>query len=281
MSILRQYKSDDLVGRYAIDTHPRPEDFNMHIHDKYEISYFISVKGEYTVEGTPYPIFPGCVIISRPSETHGARISPDREYERCVINFSENVLKAIDPERKLLRAFDNRPLGRGNLYLAKELDKTALLRAIGGLRLEDENGYNNRLEVLSRLFITLHLIDKAYKGRGDTEYMPPQNLNERIVMYVNEHLFESITVTDIAERFFLSRSQFSRVFKYTTGATPWEYITLKRLNAARDMMKDGVSAQRACESCGFGDYSAFYRAYTKHFGISPRNDGENMTKRPF
>ena len=28
--------------------------------------------------------------------------------------------------------------------------------------------------------------------------------------------------------------------------------------------------KQACAECGFADYSAFYRAYRKHFGVSPK-----------
>ncbi|MDE7212552.1 MAG: AraC family transcriptional regulator, partial [Lachnospiraceae bacterium] len=56
------------------------------------------------------------------------------------------------------------------------------------------------------------------------------------------------------------------------GAAPWEYITIKRLNAAREKMRAGATAQSAGESCGYGDYSAFYRAYVKYFGCAPKDD---------
>jgi AraC-like DNA-binding protein len=35
-------------------------------------------------------------------------------------------------------------------------------------------------------------------------------------------------------------------------------------------MRTGVPVTQACHSCGFGDYSSFYRAFKKEFGLSPR-----------
>ena len=40
---------------------------------------------------------------------------------------------------------------------------------------------------------------------------------------------------------------------------------------ARNSILSGSSAIAACQSSGFNDYSAFYRAYKEKFGVSPKN----------
>ena len=119
----------------------------------------------------------------------------------------------------------------------------------------------------------LDIINRAYSATDSGQYEPQSNA-ERIVMYVNRHLFEDISVPSLAKHFYISTSQFSRIFKQATGAAPWEYITKKRLTAAKEMIRSGHTAQSASESCGFKDYSAFYRAYTKHFGYAPKYSAE-------
>ena len=114
----------------------------------------------------------------------------------------------------------------------------------------------------------LDMISRAHSKQDTMEYKP-KNTAQRIVLYVNKHLFEDISIPTLAEHFYLSPSQFSRIFKQATGAAPWEYITKKRLTAAKEKIRCGSFAQDACESCGFRDYSSFYRAYTKHFGHAP------------
>ena len=94
-------------------------------------------------------------------------------------------------------------------------------------------------------------------------------LSEYIVRYVNDMLCEDITVETLAEHFFLSTSQFSRLFKEATGASPWAYVTAKRLVRARELLQSGESAKKAAEDCGFKDYSVFYKAFVKRFGEKP------------
>jgi AraC-like DNA-binding protein len=90
-----------------------------------------------------------------------------------------------------------------------------------------------------------------------------------ILEYINHNIATALSVDLLCEKFYLTRSQLYRNFKKATGVNPWEYITLKRLMLARSYISDGMSAGSAAIACGFGDYSAFYRAYIKHFGCTP------------
>lgn len=270
MDILEEFNTDELYVRYAVDESPDDRDFTMHIHDKCEIYCFVSGNAEYLVEGARYPLKTGSVLIMRPAESHRARILGNEKYERYAVNFSFTATDILDPRRILMKPFLDRPLGRGNLYSAWELGgKTIhLLKEMRGCG----DQYERRIEISTRLFLLLELIYKAYLRRVTDGYAPPTELSEMLVAYVNDHLFEELSVSVLAERFFLSPSQIGRIFRRATGAAPWEYITIKRLTAAREKMRRGESAGSTAESTGFGDYSSFYRAYVKHFGCSPKDD---------
>ena len=95
-----------------------------------------------------------------------------------------------------------------------------------------------------------------------------------IIEYINKNLFSDMTLDSICSKFFINKSHINRLFKEVTGSTVWEYVILKRLVAAKQLIKDGVKASAAAEMTGFRDYSNFYRAYKAHFGISPKSDGK-------
>ena len=269
-AVLREFSAEGLYTRYAIDNEPHDENFTMHVHESCEIFYFVSGNAEYLVEGARYPLESGSILIMRPSESHRAKILGSEKYERYAVNFSVSVIDNIDPERRLLKAFFDRPLGRGNMFLPTEFDED--IQKIFAEMCRKSNRYETQLNIKTHLFWLLDRINRACLKRGTADYAPPQNISERIVLYVNHHLFEELSVPMLAENFFLSPSQFSRIFKQATGAAPWEYITIKRLTAAREKIRGGEAVQYAAESCGFGDYSTFYRAYVKYFGRSPKYD---------
>lgn len=269
MDILEEFSTNELYVQYAVSEAPDDRDFKMHIHERCEIYCFVSGDAEYLVEGARYPLKKGSVLIMRPAESHRARIMGNEKYERYAVNFSFAATDILDPRRILMKPFLDRPLGRGNLYTARELGGETI-RLFDEMRGGDE--YERRLRISTRLFLLLEMIYKAYLRRVTDEYAPPTELSELLVAYVNDHLFDKLSVSLLAERFFLSPSQIGRIFRKATGASPWEYITIKRLTAAREKIRGGESAGSAAEGSGFEDYSSFYRAYVKRFGCSPKYD---------
>ena len=241
----------------------------MHAHELMEIYFFVSGKGSYLVEGTTYPLHPNDILVMRSAETHTLTISPDEPYERIAIHFSPSLLEPVDPGLRLLRPFLDRPLGQQNYYPAAQ-DPDGCLRA-AFLRFDFDEIADIRLNLLGRLLLFLTALYGQYEQTG-TNHVPEQGLQSQLVAYVNEHLFEDISLQGVADRFYRSRSQISRIFHQATGSPLWEYVTLKRLMAARAMIQRGETANSACLSCGFSDYSSFFRAYRAHFGHSPKED---------
>ena len=267
--MLNEFSFGNIYIRHAIDDCPDDKDFTMHIHEQCEIYFFVSGNVEYLVEGSKYPLDENSLMIISPAEAHKPKITGRERYERYAINFPIDFAYNIDPENRLIKAFTERSLGKTNMFSCAEIDMK-LTKKLFSEMCNAVDDYERKLAINTHLPILLDMISRAYNKYENVEHTP-QSTAERMVAYVNNHLFEEISVPELAEHFFLSQSQFSRVFRHATGAAPWEYITKKRLTAAKEKIRSGYSAQSASESCGFGDYSSFYRAYTKHFGCAPTN----------
>jgi len=95
----------------------------------------------------------------------------------------------------------------------------------------------------------------------------------RVIRYINKNLTQPISLDDICNNFYLSKTQLCRMFKDATGTTVWKYITTKRLVKARQLIESGENPTHIyATQCGFSNYSSFYRAYVKHFGCAPTKD---------
>ncbi|MBE6890140.1 MAG: AraC family transcriptional regulator [Ruminococcaceae bacterium] len=268
--MLNEYSFGDIYIRHAIDNSPDDKDFTMHIHEQCEIYFFVSGNVEYLVEGSKYPLSEDTLMIMSPAEAHKPKIVGSDKYERYAINFPTSFVSFIDPEGRLTKVFTERPLGHGNMLSCSDID-TELVKKLFSEMCSAQDDYDNQLVIKTHLPMLLDMISRAYSTKGKLA-SKPQTVAENIIVYVNKHLFENISVPLLAKHFFISTSQFSRIFKQATGAAPWDYITKKRLTAAKDMLRSGHSAQSVSESCGFRDYSVFYRAYTKHFGCAPKQN---------
>lgn len=264
--MLNEYSFDSIYIRHAIDESPDDKYFTMHIHDQCEIYYFLSGQVEYLVEGSRYPLKEKSLMIMRPAESHKARITGCARYERYAVNFPLSIAREIDPQGLLTKAFTDRELGEGNLCPTENLDMKLVSRLFSQMITADDS--ERQLTIKVNLITLLHMIYNASKSTHRTGFSK-QTPDAKIVSYVNTHLFEDINLPKLASQFFLSTSQFSRVFRQATGAAPWEYITKKRLTKAKEMISSGKSAANTARDCGFKDYSSFYRAYKKHFGQSP------------
>lgn len=274
---LKEFTFGELYLRHAIDYAPDASRPEMHLHNGCEIFCFVSGKAEYLVESARYPLEAGSLLIMRPAESHIVRILGSKRYERYTVNFPLSAADAVDPERVLMKPFLDRPLGAGNLYLPSELGGVSAVRSFERIFSRGDD-YAAEVEARIRLLSILDAISAAYQRRADSDLLPAQNLSGQILSYITEHLFDELSIPMLAERFFVSRSQFSRIFKNAAGVSPWEYITLKRLTAAREKIHSGVPASKACVDCGFGDYSAFYRAHKKLFGTAPKYEHKAAAK---
>ena len=109
-------------------------------------------------------------------------------------------------------------------------------------------------------------------GRMSAASAPEAAFDPKIaaaLSYINEHLSEELTVDILAEQVYLSRYHFMRLFKAQTGSTAHAYVRQKRLLLAARLIREGVPVGKAAADCGFGDYSAFHRAFRESFGLSP------------
>lgn len=267
MSHIFSYRDTELYSHHTVDEHPDPDAFSMHAHEWMEIFYFISGRGSYLVEGTVYPLESHDIFIMRSAETHTLLVEPDEPYERIAIHFSPALLTSMGLDQKLLHPFFDRPLGQRNRYSQND-DPGGLLR-VAFANFNFDRVPDVRLNLTARLLLFLTTLAGLYEQQT---HVPPQGLQSQLVAYVNTHLFENISVQSVADAFFRSRSQISRIFHQATGSSLWEYVTIKRLLAARAMLERGESASAACLACGFSEYSSFFRAYRAHFGHSPRED---------
>ena len=268
---LQEFTFNNIHVRHAIDCKPDDSTYEMHIHTSCEIFYFVSGRVEYLVEGSEYPLERGSVMIMRPAEAHRPKILADKLYERYTINFPLSAADSIDPERIFMKPFLDRPLGTGNLYLSSEFDGISIEKCFKQI-CSCNDKYTAAIKIQLFLMSILDAIRTAHISRNGSECPVEQTRAMHILKYINEHLYEKISVSMLAEHFYISTSQFNRIFRNATGSSPWEYITLKRLTAAKEKISNGTHITKACEECGFDDYSVFYRAYVKYFGRSPKQD---------
>lgn len=262
------YTDQDIAFRYNLDVHPVPESFTMHTHQMCEVYLFLNGRASFRIEGSEYRLERGDLLIMRPAEAHCIQVQPDHPYERLSMHFEPGLFDRIDPEQKLLQVFMDREAGRFNRFAAAEFQDQNYRVMLTRL-MEPER--QQRLDIIAVLLELLNQLYRLYQQRGESEPAAESSPLFQVIRHINEHLSEPLSLDSLCEQFYLSKPQLCRSFKRTTGASVGEYINAKRLLQAQSMLRAGSPPTQVCTACGFNDYSAFYRAYRKHFGVSPRN----------
>ncbi|MBV9377098.1 MAG: helix-turn-helix transcriptional regulator [Alphaproteobacteria bacterium] len=95
---------------------------------------------------------------------------------------------------------------------------------------------------------------------------------ERVYDYVEAHLDNRLTLTDLASVACLSPSHFSRSFKQAVGVGPQRYITRRRLERAKTLMRRTKEPLALiAQETGFADQSHLTSAFRREIGVTPGN----------
>jgi AraC family transcriptional regulator len=92
----------------------------------------------------------------------------------------------------------------------------------------------------------------------------------RVLEFIDVHIDESFTVSEMAAVACMSPAHFARSFKARTGQSPHQFVSRKRLELAERMLLDPYRPMSEIAlSTGFSSQSNFSRAFRNVSGMSP------------
>lgn len=91
-----------------------------------------------------------------------------------------------------------------------------------------------------------------------------------IIKYINEHLYENIKITDVADHFFLSTDYTAKIFKKHTNTPIGNYITIQRITKAKQLLRSGATVTETQIKTGYSSYEHFFRTFKKSVGVTPK-----------
>ena len=96
------------------------------------------------------------------------------------------------------------------------------------------------------------------------------NKVKSVLLYIQEHYNEKITIRTLAEICGLSEEQFRRIFKHVTHTGPLEYLNQYRIKVAcKLLLSSKMSVGEVARETGFVTASTFNRQFAAAKGVSP------------
>lgn len=246
-----------------------------HTHNYYEFYVFLEGDVSIEIEDTLYPLQFGDIMLIPPGVSHRAVIhSFHSPYRRFIFWISKeycNHLLSLSPDYAFLMQY----VITNHEYIF-HLDRISFNHIQSKMLSLIEEMQTRRFGQES--FIILKVNDLVlrmnriiYEQKNPQQTSEELSLYQNIYTYIEEHLEENLTLEKIAEEFFVSKFYIAHLFKNNLGISLHQFITKKRLALCREAILSNMNITKAYQTYGFGDYSSFYRAFKKEYGISPKD----------
>lgn len=273
--ITRQYMLSKDFEIYYYNDRTVPPHVAMHSHNYYEFYFFLEGNVKIQIRDKQYPLQYGDLILIPPTIYHRAVIeNMDIPYRRFVFWISQeycNHLLDISPDYVYLQQYvqiKDQYIFH-NDRVAFNTIQSRILRLI-------EEQHSDKFGRLPKITLCvddliLHLNRLIYEKNNPKSAQAAESLYQNLIEYIEGHLDESLTLDNLAREFYVSKYHIAHVFKDSLGLSIHQYITKKRLAFCREAIQSGENITQTYQSFGFGDYSSFYRAFKKEYGISPKD----------
>lgn len=241
-------------------------------HEKREISDFFDIKTQEEIKNENYNF--------DQDKYHYNSMDIEREILKIVRNGNLNALEAMTKNLKTLRAGTTAPnpaRNMKNIFVAittlasREaikvgVDEEDALSACDSLIMKSELA--NTSEELTNLFYeaVYTFVEKVsfYKGNKSSE------MANKLTTYILQNISKNITLEEIANYFYISKSSLCAKFKNEVGKTINDFILEKKIQISLDLLKDKTkSISYISEYLGFSSPPHFTKTFLKIIGETP------------
>lgn len=133
---------------------------------------------------------------------------------------------------------------------------------------DKSHGFSNRMEMRGIIYqlLSRFLLQAVNKVHSDDDRI------QQVLLYIRKNLGAENDVDTLANMVGLSKDHLIRLFKKSTGETPIQYITMRKIERAEILLSTtNLSVKEVAHTVGYEDHSYFNRIFKKVVGLTPRD----------
>jgi AraC-like DNA-binding protein len=273
-------KNDSLLPFSFVyqDTKSPQKELPDHSHEYYEIVYVYRGKGHFFINDTFYEMGQGDVFLIPINTIHRALPDKHDPVTSTAIFFGPTLIYNVFLEDSFsyLHLFDS--MKKQNHYkITLQAERYRRMESYLSnihqeLTAKEMGSRHAALLLVHQILLDLyrvHIQEKQGNTRETVRFGP--SWIKEILVYIDQHLNQPLSLTVLAQQALVSPEHFSRVFKHSTGMGLTVYLNTKKMIKAKELLLMDHTLSDIAEMCGFESMSHFHRIFKKYIDSTPSN----------
>ena len=232
--------------------------YKKHWHNYYEIVYFYGCSGYCVLNGEKYSISDNCLFLLTPKDFHEISTNESASGYSFIIAFDPHIADAA-----IADALTRGPFISDSVDLATRARIDKLFEVF--------NSKDEYREVYIKHLFNCILIDilavSSTAASNDREINPIVRQSRSMMVSTPT---ESFSLDRFAKKFNITPAYFSRLFHQNIGVSFKQYLTVIRLEYAKQLLLSGqFNVCDVAKLCGYKEECHFSREFKKRFLVSP------------
>ncbi len=248
-------RAEPVQGVERIEAFFQGNAYALHRHDTYAIGRTLTGVQSFNYRRGKRRSLPGHTMVLHPDEPHDGQAGTDEGFRYRMIYVEPALFQAVLGGKAL-------PFIEGGLTKDPRLlhaTQTLLQQMSHPLEPLEQD------DALVELAFALDAASGAPPARASADFASARIARE----YLHAAWQRTVTLDELAAATGSDRWSLSRDFRTFYGTSPYRYLTMRRLEAARRLMLQGMALIDVAAAAGFADQSHMTRHFTKTYGIPP------------
>jgi AraC-like DNA-binding protein len=230
-------------------THSFPD----HFHEEYTIGVSVSGIQQFNLFDKEFTVAPQSIFLIKPGQMHAHHSMADLGWSFKSMYLSPDFMTY------LLKGSN---VDTDNPFMPLVQD-AALFKQYVNIH------QNKELNLKDSIASFIHALCRKLASTDSFSTIPSSEKLDEVKHYLAQHLSQKLNLDVIANKFRIDKFQLIRQFKKHTGVTPNVYLTILRIEKARQLINQNYSLVETALEAGFYDQSHFHHNFLYYTGVTP------------
>lgn len=256
----------------------REQEFSMavrHFHDTYELYYLLEGERYYFIDQETYLVKSGDVVLIRPNQIHKTSCAGTPRHERILLQIEESM---VEPFLRVCQAGTMEELFHlGAAVIKTDREEERQIQSLME-QLETELSVRQEFQKGAAGLLVTRLVLLLFRCRQKTSwYQEPETVQtwkhqkvHEVAGYLMKYPETQESLSQLADRFYVSKSYLSRIFKEVTSFTVNEYKNISRIKKSQELLTGSrYSVTEIAEILGYETVTYYERVFKRYTGMTP------------